>query len=57
MGTDAGGAPPTRSEIELEARSRPTPSATPAAQRHRGWLLAAGVLVLLLLVVIVLGAA
>ena len=58
MGTDAeaGGAPPTRPEIELEARSRPTP-ATEKPRGRRAWLWGAGLLVLLLLIVVVVGAA
>jgi hypothetical protein len=57
LGTDAeaGGVPPTRAEIELEARSRTTPAA-PARRGRTGWLWAAGAAVLVLLVLAVIGA-
>lgn len=53
LGTDAeaGGAPPTRAEIDLEARSRPRMDPPPAEGRNRSaWLWGAGVVLVLLLV-------
>ena len=53
LGTDAegGGAPPTRAEIDLEARSRPRidPPA-PEGRKRSAWLWGAGVVLVLLLV-------
>jgi hypothetical protein len=53
LGTDAeaGGAPPTRAEIDLEARSRPRMDPPAAEGRNRpAWLWGAGVVLVLLLV-------
>lgn len=57
LGTDAeaGGAPPTPEEIDLEARSR---TVVPPEPPRRGavWAWAVGLLALILLVLVVLGA-
>jgi hypothetical protein len=57
LGSDAeaGGAPPTREEIDLEARRRTTVSAEPP-RRRAPWVWAAGLLIVLVLVLALLGA-
>jgi len=53
LGTDAeaGGAPPTRAEIDLEARSRPRMDPAPEGSKRSAWIWGAGVVLVLLLVV------